>query len=264
MVIILRALWHYKGFVFGLVQRDFSSRYLNSILGSLWSILNPLANILVYTLIFSQVMRSRLPGIDDTLAYSIYLCAGLLPWNYFSETLLRMQNVFIDQGNLLKKVSFPRSALPLYILISSTINFLIIYALFIGFLLIVGKFPGDYIFGIIPLLVLQQCFAVGVGIFVATLNVFFRDVGHVIGVIMQFWFWFTPIVYSLQTIPESFKSIFQLNVMGNVIRGYQDIFLYNRWPEWSSLYIMIIITCFFLIVGYLTFKKLDREMVDEL
>src|SRR3546814_999156 len=118
----LRALWSYRGFILGSVKREFQSKYRNSLLGAAWTVLNPLAMILVYTVIFSQIMRAKLPGIDSTFAYSIYLCAGLLTWGLFAEIVGRSQNVFLEHANLLKKLSFPRLCLPVTLVLSSLVN----------------------------------------------------------------------------------------------------------------------------------------------
>jgi lipopolysaccharide transport system permease protein len=209
-------------------------------------------------------MRSKLPGIDDTLAYSIYLCAGIIPWQFFTEVLMRCINVFVDQGNLLKKVSFPRSSLPLFVFLSGGINFIIIFAIYLVFLLIIGRLPGITILAVIPLLMLQISLAVGLGILLGTLNVFFRDVGHIMGIILQFWFWLTPMVYPYQVVPERFRLILELNPLVGVVRGYQDIFLYDFWPVWEKLIPIAIVSVISLVLGYLAFVKLDKEMVDEL
>ena len=115
---MLAGLWAYRGFVLGSVKREFQARYSNAILGSLWSLLNPLALILVYTVIFAEVMRSKLPGNPSGFAYSIYLCAGILTWGLFAEIVARAQTMFIDQANLIKKISFPRICLPLIVVLS--------------------------------------------------------------------------------------------------------------------------------------------------
>lgn len=124
------ALWAYRGFVLGMVARDFRGRYLGSALGASWAIVNPLAQILIYTLVFSRVMHARLPNVQDPLAYSLFLCAGLLTWSYFVEVLLRNQMVFLEQANMLKKVSFPRITLPSYVFLSASVNFAIVWGLF--------------------------------------------------------------------------------------------------------------------------------------
>jgi len=127
---LLRAVWAYRGFILASVQRDFQSRYRNSLLGAAWTIIQPLAMIVVYTVIFSQVMKARLPGVSSTFAYSIYLCAGTLTWSLFAEITGRAQNIFIDNANLLKKLSFPRLCLPIIVVLNALVNFAIIFGLF--------------------------------------------------------------------------------------------------------------------------------------
>lgn len=261
---MIHALWNYRSFILGLVVRDFRVRYMNSFLGSLWAILNPVAQIVVYTLIFSQIMMTRLPGIDNAFAYSIYLCAGVINWQYFTEVLTRMQSIFIDQSELLKKANFPRTSLPLFILLSSSINYLIMMGLYILFLVIVGQFVGWPILAMIPLLLIQQCLAVGLGIFLATLNVFFRDIGHIMGVVLQFWFWLTPIVYPRNIVPEQFEWILEANPLSWLMKSYQDLFLNGEWPNWTNGFWMTGLSAVSLLLGYLAFKRLNKEMVDEL
>ena len=124
----LRSLWNYRGFIIGSVRREFESKYRKSVLGATWTIVNPLAMIIVYTIIFSQLMKARLPGVDTPFAYSIYLCAGSLTWGLFIEIVSRGQNIFIENANLLKKISFPRLILPVILVLNACINFLIIFS----------------------------------------------------------------------------------------------------------------------------------------
>ena len=119
MSTMVKAVWTYRGFVLGSVKREFQLKYRNSLLGAAWSVLNPLAMIVVYTVIFSQVMKAKLPGVDSTFAYSIYLCAGLLTWGLFAEIVGRAQNIFLDHANLMKKLSFPRMTLPVIVILSA-------------------------------------------------------------------------------------------------------------------------------------------------
>ncbi|MDF2462274.1 MAG: transporter [Ramlibacter sp.] len=121
-MVMLKALWAYRGFILGSVKREFQSRYQNSLLGAAWTVLNPLAMIVVYTVIFSQVMRARLPGVDSTFAYSIYLCAGVLTWGLFADICGRAQNVFIENAGLLKKLNFPRMTLPVTVVTNALLN----------------------------------------------------------------------------------------------------------------------------------------------
>src|SRR4029453_13980196 len=140
------------------------------------------------------------PNAKDPLSYSLYLCAGLLTWGYFVEVLLRSQTVFLEQANMLKKVSFPRITLPSYVFLSASVNFAIVWGLFLGFLLVSGRWPGWVLVALAPALSLQQNLAVGLGLALGVTNVFFRDVGQAVGVALQFWFWLTPIVYPISTV----------------------------------------------------------------
>jgi lipopolysaccharide transport system permease protein len=247
-----------------MVAREFRSRYMGSLLGSIWSILNPLALITIYTVIFSRVMQAKLPGIDDTMAYGLFVCAGLLPWLYFVELLSRFPQIFIEQAALLKKVSFPRITLPVIAFFSATINFLIIFTLFLAFLLITGRFPGWAVLGYIPLLILQQMFVLGFGVMLASVNVFFRDIGQFINVVIQFWFWFTPIVYVITMLPGEAQKLLPFNPMTSFVQAYQGIILYGAWPDFMQFKLHLLGAVVALIGGFFVFHRLADEMVDEL
>ncbi|MQA39874.1 ABC transporter permease [Rugamonas aquatica] len=257
-------LWRYRGFVLGSVQREFQSRYRNSLLGATWTILNPLAMILVYTVIFSQVMGSRLQGSTATFAYSIYLCAGALTWGLFAEITGRSQSVFIDHANLIKKLQFPRICLPIIVVLNALVNFAIIFGLFTAFLLISGSFPGWVYFAVFPVLLLQIVFAIGLGMVLGVLNVFFRDVGQFFTIVLQFWFWFTPIVYPASTLPAPVRELLVWNPMAAVIGAYQHILVNGQMPQWGSLLPVAIAGLLCCALGLQLFRKRAGEMVDEL
>ena len=261
---LLQSLWHYRGFVLGSVQREFQSRYRNSLLGALWTIINPLAMIIVYTVIFSRLMQARLPGVDNDLGYGIYLCAGLLTWGVFAEMLGRSQAVFLEHANLLKKLSFPRICLPLVVVLNALLNFAIIFGLFLGFLLVTGNFPGWVVLGMLPVLLIQIVFAVGLGIILGVLNVFFRDVGQMTGIVLQFWFWFTPIIYPPSILPESAAALLKWNPMVPLIQAYQGIFVHAAWPQWGTLWPMALVSVLLCLFALSLFRKRAGEMVDEL
>ena len=259
-----KALWEYRGFVLGMVARDFRGRYLGSVLGASWAILNPLAQILVYTLIFSQVMGGRLPGVHDTLAYSLYLCAGLLTWSYFVEVLVRCQSVFLEHANLLKKVSFPRVTLPVYVFLSASVNFAIIWGLFLVFLLLSGRWPGWVLVALVPLLLIQQALAVGLGLILGVTNVFFRDIAQAVGIGLQFWFWLTPIVYPLAAVPKGVRDLIAWNPLYPLVASYQRIVVEHQWPPWAHLWPVIGIAILAAALAETVFRRLTGAMVDEL
>ncbi|SEL65364.1 lipopolysaccharide transport system permease protein [Pseudomonas sp. NFIX51] len=264
LINLYRSLWSYRSFILGSVKREFQSRYRNSLLGALWTVLNPLSMIVVYTVIFSQVMHARLPGMNDNLAYSVYLCAGLLTWGLFSEITLRSQSMFLEHANLLKKISFPRICLPVIVLLNAAINFAIILGLFLAFLLITGRLPGMALLALVPLLILQVMLSAGLGMILGVLNVFFRDVGQFFGIWLQFWFWLTPIVYPISILPPPIQRLWELNPLTALMTSYQNLFLYNQWPVWSSLIPMLVIGLLFCVMGLRLFRQRIGEIVDEL
>ncbi|WP_082508276.1 ABC transporter permease [Burkholderia sp. Leaf177] len=264
MSALLSALIRYRGFVVGSVKREFQSRYRTSMLGALWLVLQPLAMILVYTVIFSEVMRSRMPGVPSKFGYSVYLCAGAITWGLFAEIITRSQGVFVDNANLIKKLSFPRIALPMIVTISSLINFAIIFSLFTIFLLVTGNFPGIPFLALIPLLIVQIVFSIGLGITLGVLNVFFRDVGQFMGIFVQFWFWFTPIVYPRHVLPDSLKPWIALNPMADLILGYQTILVDRAWPNWNLVWPVLILGLLLCMLALHLFRHHAAEMVDEL
>lgn len=261
---MLKALWAYRGFITGSVKREFQSKYRNSLLGAAWTVLNPLAMIIVYTVIFSQVMRAKLPGVDTTFAYSIYLCAGTLTWGLFAEIVGRGQGVFLEHANLIKKLSFPRICLPVIVILNAGLNFSIIFGLFSIFLLVSGNFPGWSYLAIFPVLAIQILFSIGLAIIIGVLNVFFRDVGQFFAIFLQFWFWLTPIVYPSTILPEKIRPLMELNPMFIFVSAYQGILVSGTWPRGLDLLPMTVISVLLCIFGMRLFRKHSGEMVDEL
>jgi len=261
---MLRALWAYRGFIMGSVKREFQSKYRNSLLGGAWMVLNPLAMIIVYTVIFSQIMRAKLPGVDGGFAYSIYLCAGILTWGVFAEIVGRAQNTFIENANLLKKLSFPRLCLPVIVVANALVNFAIVFSLFTLFLIVTGNFPGLPFLALIPMLLLLVLFAIGLGITLGVLNVFFRDVGQFFGIVLTFWFWLTPIVYPASILPETAQSWIRFNPMTSMMGAFQTILVQQQWPNWLDVWPVLMLSVVLCLLGLALFRKHAGEMVDEL
>lgn len=261
---VFKALWAYRGFILGSVKREFQSKYRNSLLGAAWIILNPAAMILVYTVVFAQVMRAKLPGADTTFAYSIYLCAGILTWGLFAEITGRAQTMFIDHANLLKKLSFPRLCLPVTLVANAGLNFAIVFGLFSVFLVISGNFPGWQYVALFPLLAIQVVFAIGLGITLGVLNVFFRDIGQFFTIFLQFWFWLTPIVYPVSILPDGIRQVMQLNPMASLMAAYQTILVNSQWPQWHTLWPTALMALLLCALGLHLYRKHSGEMVDEL
>jgi lipopolysaccharide transport system permease protein len=260
----LKAVWSFRAFVFGSVKRDFQLRYRGTMLGIAWTVLQPLAMILIYTLVFSQVMKNRLQGVEGTFAYSIHPCSGVITWGLFAEIIQRSQSVFIDNANLLKKLSFPRLTLPVIAVATALLNFLIVFALFLGFLLITGNLPGMSLLAIIPMLIVEILLAAGLGMILGVLNVFFRDAGQLCAPLLQFWFWATPVVYPASILPAWLKPWMTLNPMYHLVEGYQGIFLGHQWPDWQELAIVALLATCVAAYALRLYRRHADEIVDEL
>jgi len=262
---MLANIWRYRQFIYSCVKRDFQSKYRGSILGALWAVFQPLSMIFVYTFIFSEIMKSKLVGMETIpYAYSIYLCAGVLTWGLFSETMLTCVNVFFTNANLMKKVFFPRICLPVITMSSAFLNFIIGFILFLIFLIIIGRFPLYTFSAFLIILLVQMFFSITLGIGLAVLNVFFRDIGQMLNVVLQFWFWFTPVVYPATIIPENYRWLMNFNPLYHIMHGYQSVFVYNQFPEMIGVGSVFLLSIVLGAWSLHLYRKHVGEMVDEL
>ena len=264
MIELLRGVWRFRGFILASVRREFAARYRGTQLGALWPVLQPLALITIYTLVFAQVMKARLPGHESPFAYSIYLTAGLVAWSLFSELLMRSVGIFVHNAEVLKKVPVHKLAFPAIAFASALLQAGILLALFLAFLAITGNLPGAPIVAVIPVLVVAGLLAMGMGLLLATINVFYRDVEQGTGVVLQFWFWMTPIVYPLAALPTPVARVLEWNPVWPIVRAMQAIFLENRWPDWASLAYPLVLAVALAFLARAAFERLAAELVDEL
>jgi lipopolysaccharide transport system permease protein len=261
---MLRECWDFRGFIFASVKRDFVSRYLGTQLGFFWAIAQPLAMILIYTLVFAEIMKPALPGHSSKFAYSIYLCAGILIWQLFSDLLNRSVGVFVHNAGLLKKANLPKLSLPIIVALSGLSNFAVIALLFLVFLGLINSFPSTAIVAMLPVIGLVVSFALGLGVLLGTINVFYRDVEQSTAMLLQFWFWLTPIVYPGRSLPGMFAAVLEWNPMWPIVNFAQTILLENRIPAWSTLVYPTLVSFGFLALGMIAFRRLSAEIVDEL
>lgn len=154
--------------------------------------------------------------------------------------------------------------LPVIVVVNSLVNFLIVFGLFTVFLLITGNFPGVVFLAVIPLLVLLTLFGIGLGITLGVLNVFFRDVGQFFNIVLNFWFWLTPIVYSVDILPKQIQSGMQFNPMAPLVESFQVVMMQSKWPDWSQLWFVTVLGIGLCLAGFSLFRKRAGEMVDEL
>jgi lipopolysaccharide transport system permease protein len=260
---MLARLWKYRQFVVSSIYNEFSARFASSKLGGFWLILNPLMQVLIYALILSNILSTKLPGIDSKYSYTIYLMAGLLFWSLFSEVITRCTTVFVEKSNLIKKMNFPRIALPSIVLGSCLLsNFILLLCILVIFLFM-GHPPSLSMLLAIPLLLLvTAALAVGLGLILGVLNVFIRDISQAVPIILQIWFWFTPIVYPENIVPESYQTWLKLNPIYKLITAYHDVFVYLRFPDLAGLMEMMVLSAVLLLISLLLFRRASPEMVD--
>jgi lipopolysaccharide transport system permease protein len=245
-----------------LAKRDFVERYSGSALGFVWSFIYPLISILIYMVIFGNLMGARLPGTSSIWGYGIYLIAGLVPWTAFANTVSRSSTVFLEKKNIITKIYMDLPALPLYIVLSESITFIVTLLIFIGILVLTASSLSLYLVLIPVIYFVQQMFAYALGFFLGMIVVFLRDVKEVVSIVLQIWFWFTPIVYVVSILPSFAQDIMVWNPAYAFISSYHNVFVYQTMPSFLYLVILLVISIVFIITDYVIFKKLEKDIRD--
>ena len=257
-------MWLYRHFIISSIRSEFLGRFARSKLGALWMILNPLAQASIFAIVLSEVLAAKLPNIDNKSAYAIYLMAGTAAWGLFAEILTRCTTVFIDYANTLKKISFPRLCLPVIVGGSALLNHLLLLAAIAVVFVFFGHFPNLAWLTLPAGMLLIVMFAFGLGIILGLLNVFSRDIGQVMGIVLQLWFWFTPVVYTSDTLPKRFVALLNLNPMTPLVKIYQNALLYGRAPAWSDLLTPFLISAGMFLFSFWIFRRASADLVDAL
>lgn len=257
------AAWRYRGFIRGAITNEFRARLARSRFGTAWLVLQPLAQALIFATVLSSVLAARLPGVQSPHAYTVYLMSGILAWNLFSEIIQRCTTVFIDNAGLMKKMQFPRIALPLISIGSAAVTSIALLLVMIVVFPFLGFGPNVHWLWLPLLLALVAGFAAGLGLILGTLNVFVRDVGQVVAIVLQFWFWITPVVYPASIVPDAFKATLRFNPMAQLVAGFHDVVVYARAPSIDLVWIAVI--SFGLLLAALgMFRRASVELVDTL
>ncbi|MGA2937028.1 MAG: ABC transporter permease [Syntrophobacteraceae bacterium] len=256
--------WTYRRFIWENAWRELWFRYVGSVMGFLWNAIHPLFQILIYTLVFSQIIPARIPNMSSGFGFAIYLCSGLIPWMGFSETVTRCTNSFIANANYLKKVSIPEQVFVIQNASSCFMNLAISVAIFIAVCIVLGHSPALSWLALPLVLVLLQGFGFGLGLFLGVMNAFFRDISQALTLFLQLWFWITPIVYMESVLPDWARGMLYLNPIFYFVRASQNIIVERTWPHWSSFAIMFSIAAGFSTLGYLTLIRLRSEIRDAL
>lgn len=258
MLKVFKNLYNYRELLKTNVKKEIRGKYKNSFLGVLWSFLNPLLQIIVYALVFQIILKNPKEN------YAIFICCGLIPWTFFASTITRAAFTMVENGNILKKVYFPREILPISIVTSEAVNFMISTIIILGFVVFGGLGISRYIVFYPIVLLAQYLLLIGISLIVSSISVYIRDLQHLIGVAIQLLFYATPIIYAAESIPENFKWVLGLNPMTYIINGYRDIFYNQSMIDIGPLAILIGISIGLCVVGYLIFNKLQKGFAEQL
>ena len=261
---LIRGAWRFRHYIVGAVSKEFRARFMRSRLGAAWSVLNPLALVAIYAFVLSAVLSARLPGLEGRYAFAVYLTAGIFAWTLFSDLLLRFTSLFVDNANVMKKVLFPRISLPLVALGVALLDNALLLLAILGVLGLLGHWPGVQILWLPLLVLLTAALGAGLGLVLGTLNVFLRDLQHVVPIVLQFGFWFTPIVYALEMVPPRVQTWLVLNPLVTVVSAYQDVMVFNRAPAPGPLLAVALLALVLLWLGLRLFRRAAADMVDVL
>lgn len=255
---MFKNIYNYREFFKTSVSKEFRGKYKKSALGVLWSFINPLLQILVYSVVFSFITRSN---IDN---YTIFLIVGLIPWNFFSNTIMQSTPSIVINGGIIKKIYFPREILPISVVTSNLINFLISCLIIVIALFISGIGITRYALFFPLILLLQYLFLIGMSLVISSVTVYIRDLEHFVNVLLMLWLYATPVLYEASLIPVKLQTLFKLNPMYHIIGAYRDILYYQVLPDFKDLGIMFIVCTIFFMFGYSIFKKLEKRFAEEL
>lgn len=255
----MKEIFDYKEMLFSLVRRDLRGRYKGSVLGFLWTFINPLLQLLVYTVVFSVIIKS---GIDK---YYLFLFVVLIPWIFFSTSVVGSSSIIVGHQSMVTKIYFPREILPLSYVLSCFVNMLLSFIVVFVVILFSGVGFNLAALLFLPLIMIIEFFiALGLGMLVAGITVYLRDVEHILGIVMMAWQFLTPIMYSIDIVPKKYAPIFMFNPMTSVMQAYRDILYYKQLPELSTLVEAVVFGCIVVVIGWCSFAKLKKGFAEEL
>jgi lipopolysaccharide transport system permease protein len=258
MVKLFKDLYQYRELLKNNIKKDIRGKYKGAWLGAVWSYLNPLLMLLVYSFVFSKIMKIQIPN------YTMFLFTALIPWTFFITTVSQSSLSIIMNSNLIKKIYFPREIIPISVVTSNTVNFLISCIIMLVFIFITRLGISWYILLFPLVLFAQYLLLVSIALILSSITVYARDLEHIVGVLLTALFYTTPIVYSMEMVPNEIRSILLLNPMTTIISSYRDILFYKQMPDLEKLFILIIISFISFVIGLKIFSKLQRNFAEEM
>lgn len=255
----IRELYHYREMIVSLVRKDLKGRYQGSILGFLWTFINPLLQLLVYTAVFSVILKNGIPH------YYMHLFVTLVPWIFFASSLTTGSRLVLDQKNMIKKIYFPREVLPLAYTVSSFCNMLFSFVIVFIVIAVMGLGVNwAALPWLIPVMLIQFVLVLGVNLITSAVTVYVRDLEHIMGVLNMAWMYLSPVVYGISYVPESWRRVYMLNPMTPLLLSYRDILYYKTAPDGMHLLLSLGMSLLVLCIGMLLFGKLQRRFAEVL
>ena len=254
---LFKNLYNYRELLKSNVKKEIRGKYKGSFLGVLWSFVNPLLQVAVYAIVFPYIMRIQ------TDNYLIYLIIGIIPWTFFTTVINQGMITVRMNAGIIKKVYFPREILPISVVTSEGVNFLISTVIILGFVIFGGIGLSVNILWYFVILAIQYIVSIGVAFIVSSLSVYFRDLLHLLGIIIQLLFYATPIVYASNAVPQELQWLIKINPMAYLIEGYRNIFYNKMPPDIKSLLIALAMGIILCVIGYFVFKKLEKRFAEE-
>lgn len=255
---VFKELYKYRELLKTNVKKDIRGKYKASFLGVLWSFVNPLLSVLVYAIVFPYIMRVQ------TENYLVFLICAIIPYNWFTTVVSQSSGIFVYNSNIIKKVYFPREILPISVVTSGLINFLISCLIILLFVLISGIGISWHLIFLPLIILVQYIFSLAIVLVLSAINVYIRDVEYIVGFILQMLFYVTPVLYTTDMFSGWITWIFKLNPMAHVINAYRDIFYVHAIPQVNNLLILLALSIVLLVIGYKIFKKLEKGFAEEL
>jgi ABC-type polysaccharide/polyol phosphate export systems, permease component len=258
MIQDFKELYDYREMLKSLVRKELRTRYKGSFLGFFWTFINPLMQLGVYSLVFPYIMRVRVPH------YPMFVFVALLPWIFFSTALLNSTPVVINNKDLVKKVYFPRELLPISATTTALMNLIFGFIIVIPCLLISG-IPITFSVLYLPLIIMAEYIvALGFSLLLSCLNVYFRDLEHMLGIFTMLWFYLTPIIYTVDMVPANYRTLYFLNPMTTIILSFKDVLYYGKAPDLSHLGLVTLFGVILFIIGYKLFRVLQKDFAEEI
>ena len=255
----IKEIWAYRTMISSLIKRDLRGRYKGSVLGFAWTFLNPLLQLGVYTIVFSTIMRA---GIED---YYLFLFVALIPWIFFSASLTGGASCIISQKEMVKKIYFPREVLPIAHVTCQFVNMLLSFLVVFAVIIVSGKGINIVAVLCLPVVMLAEyLLAISIALLTSALTVYLRDLEHILGIIAMAWQFLSPVMYSVDMIPERLQNIFMINPMSPIIIAYRDILYYKKIPELETLVHGLLFSIIVLIIGWIVFSHLKKHFAEEM